>query len=389
MKLATSFRRLEAPGTGRRAIQLTAGDATCYPLYYFIPSFTDNGRYLVYHRAGEGQVQLYRLDLSTGESVQLTHGSAPETGWIPWCIESGRGVLDHRSVLNVIRREVIYFDGNDVRCVDLETLHDRRLFWLPEDRMAAGQNCVMADGDRFVYIHHDRENLKAVYNRQGPRGRHLSRGAVLAAYHLETGEQRALVQINSPIHHVLPYDAEHVVFCHPTQENGMLWADLCGGWYTHLRTQDALGGCVCHYNATARGLAYEVLGRRDAVWSGLYDPYTHRHYEFPMPDRFGYTHTGCDPEGLLWFYENEHRAAGVHDLHFLARHRPDGEDEWVALTGDWATYGGGQKAHFHPRLSPDREWILLTAGDPETRTNHLYLLDASDLAPTEGIPELG
>ena len=388
VKLSETFRRLSVPETGRQAIQLTEGKATCYPLYYFIPSMTYDGRYLVYHRAGDGEVQLYCLDLTTGESVQLTHASAPRTRWIPWCIESGPGVLDHRSVLNTVRREVIYYDGNDVRCVDLETLADRRLFWLPEDRVAVGQNCVMPDGDWFVYIHHDRENFAAVYSPEVRWGRHLSRGAVLAAYNLETGEHRTLVVINSPIHHVLVYDEKHVVFCHPTRENGMLLTDLCGGWYSHLRTQDEMGGCVCHYNATTRGLAYEVLGRPDAVWSGLYDPYSHHHYEFQMPARFGYTHTGSDLEGMLWFYENEHRAEGVHDMHFLVRHDPEGEDEWLALTGNWPTYGGGQKAHYHPRLTPDRQWILITGGDPRTESNHLFLVDASDLKATEGIPDV-
>jgi hypothetical protein len=114
VELALSFQRLTAPGTGRQVVQLGTGSATCYPLYYFIPSLTDDGRYLVYHRAGDNQVQLHRLDLTSGESIQLTHGSAPETRWIPWCVESGRGVLDHRSVLNAARREVIYFDGNDI-----------------------------------------------------------------------------------------------------------------------------------------------------------------------------------------------------------------------------------------------------------------------------------
>jgi hypothetical protein len=388
--LHPSFRRLTAPGTGRAAIQLTEGDATCYPLYYFIPSLTDDGRTLIYHRAGQGEVQLYKLDLGTGESVQLTHGSAPETRWIPWCVESGRGILDHRSVLDPASGRVIYFDGNDVRLVNarppsLGAPQDRRLFKLPEDRVAVGQNCFQPGGRWFVYIHHDRDNFQAVYNPDGPRGRHLSRGAALAAYNLATGEHRTLLYINSPIHHVLPYDEQHVVFCHPTRENGMLLTDLRGGWYTHLRTQDERGGCVCHYNATARGLMYEVLGRPDAVWSGMYNPSTHNRYEFQMPARFGYTHTGSDPDGLLWFYENHHRPTDQHDLHFLVRHDPGSEDEWLALTGNWPTYGRGQKAHFHPRLTPDRRWILMTSGDPRTLTNHIYLLDVSDLSPTEGI----
>ncbi|MCY7417179.1 MAG: oligogalacturonate lyase family protein, partial [Chloroflexi bacterium] len=94
-----SFERLEAPGTGRPMIQLTSGPGFCYPLYYYVPSFAGDGRYLIHHRADAGEVQLHRVDLATGESLQLTHGSAPETWWRPWCSDAGTGVLDHRSAL--------------------------------------------------------------------------------------------------------------------------------------------------------------------------------------------------------------------------------------------------------------------------------------------------
>ncbi len=382
MKIAATLPRLKAPETGREAIQLTTGDATCYPLYYFIPSFTDDGRYLVYHRAGKGRVQLHRLDLETGESIQLAHGTTPQSRWVPWCVESGPGILDHRAVLNVARREAVYFDRDEVRIVTVDDGADRLWFRLPENKVPAGQNCVTTDGEWFVYILHDKENFETVYPGGGWGDRSKARDAKLLARHFDSGEERLLVQIDSPIHHVLPYDERHVVFCHPTIENGMLLTDLEGGWYTHMRTKTD-EGCVCHYLATARGMAYEVLGG-PRVYSGLYDPFSHKRYEWLMPEAFGYTHTGCDPEGLLWFWEN---AGETHDLRFLVRHRSGGEDDWQILTGDWPTYGYGQKSHFHPRLSPDRNWILFTGGDAQTRTNHLYLLDISDLEPTEGIPD--
>ncbi len=83
MELSPEFKRLKAPGTGRLAVQLTSGRAQCYPLYYFIPSITRDGRYLVYHRAAKGELQLYRLDLRTAESVQLTHATCADTQWRP------------------------------------------------------------------------------------------------------------------------------------------------------------------------------------------------------------------------------------------------------------------------------------------------------------------
>jgi len=383
--LSEKFKRFVAPGTQRAVAQLTEGDATCYPLYYFIPSITADGRYLIYHRAAQSEIQLYRLDLTTAESTRLTHAQAPATHWIPWCVDSGRGVLDHRSVLNVARGEVVYFDDQQARVVDVQTLDDRVLFTLPQDRIAIGQNCVTPDGRWFVYIHHDKAGFERVYPPEGRGQRYQSKGTALAAYNLDTGEHRPLVILNSPIHHVLPYDDNHVVFCHPTMENGMLLTDLQGGWYTHLRTQDEQGGCVCHYVATQRGIAYEVLGRADGVRSGLYDPLTHAHVEFPLPHYFGYTHTGRDPEGRLWFYENEDWLTRVHDMHVLLRHNPAGDDVWLRLIADWPTYGGGQKAHFHPQVVLDRQWLLFTGGDATTQTNHLFLLDIADLPDTQGI----
>lgn len=385
MQLWDGFEEMRAPGSGRRVIQLTSGSGICYPLYYFIPSFTADAGRLVYHRAQDGEVQLHVLDLRSGESTQLTHACAPSTRWIPWCVESGAGVLDHRSVLDVKREQVIYFDGNDVRRVALDGLHDQRLFTLPEDRIAIGQNCISADGEWLVYIHHDRQGFDEVY----PQGKRLegdrskSRGTVLAAYHLESGEQRRLVTLNSPIHHVQPYLNNSFVFCHPTMENGMLYTDIHGGWYTHLRTQDEFGGCVCHHITTRRGIAYEVLGGGNGVWAGMYNPLNHQRFELRLPDHFGYTHTGWDAEGLLWFYENQSDA--LHDLHFLARHNPGGDDQWLQLCSDWPTFGKGQKAHFHPQVTPDRRWILLTAGDPRSQSNHMFLLNIEDLQPTAGV----
>ena len=394
LAVASSFRRLDAPQTGRTVVQLTEGEAFCYPLYYFIPSSTGDGRRLVYHRSDGEQVQLYVLDLATGEHRQLTHAQCPDTRWVPWCSEAGRGVLDHRSVLNVVRDEVIYFDGQDARCIGVDGGNDRLLFSLPPDRLAIGQNCVSRDGGWLIYIHHDRDLYWQIYpdGGRGKRNRCLSRGTALDAFCFDTGEHRSLIRINSPIHHVVPYGADQLVFCHPAAENGMLVTDLRGGWYTNIRTQDTEGGTACHYVCTDKGVAYEVGGHAGGTRAGLIDPTTRQRVEFALPD-FGYTHTGCDPRGQLWFFENEDPppwqepdpAHRTHDLWFLEQHGTDGGDRWQRLMGNWPSFGRGQKAHFHPQLSPDRRWILFTAGDPRTRTNHIHLLDVADLAPTRGI----
>jgi hypothetical protein len=393
LALSERLERTVAPGTKRTAIQLTTGPGFCYPLYYFIPSLTDDGRYLVFHRAWNGEVQLHRLDLLTGEQLQLTAGTAADTWWRPWCSDAGSGILDFRSALSPRSGEVVFFDGNAVRGVDVVAGRTRDLFALPDDRLAIGQNCVTPDGQWFVYIHADRAVYEAIFTDDPPyeeywRRRERVRDTRLAAFNLETGEHRTLLVIASPIHHVLAYDDRRLLFCHPTAEAGMLLTDIDGGWYTHLRTQDEHGGAICHFVGTTRGAAYEVLWGRDGLKAGMCDPDSRRWYEVPLPAEFGYVHTGRDPEGLLWFYENQ--TPDLHELQLLVRHDPNGRDEWRALTGDWPTYGDpdAQKAHFHPQVVLDRQWVLLTAGDPATQTNQVFLLDIADLEPTAGVPAL-
>ena len=386
IKLSDKFKSLKAPGTDRRAIQLTSGKATCYPLYYFIPSITQDLKYLVYHRAEAGEVQLHRLNLQTGESVQITTGDTPKTGWDNWCTEAGRGVLDHRSVLNVAAGQVVYFTGekgDQVRAVDLATLKHTPLFTLTEGYRAAGQNCITPDGKWFAYI----ESPIGSRYRRPVKGK-LAR---VVAYNFESKERRVLCKIGCHIHHVIPYDNQRFIFCHPPNGMGMLMTDLTSGKYKYLRAGDpgagvkagdnTRNGHVCHFVTTARGIVYEVIpvgGKGN--YGGLYDPLSRSRFEFPLPRAFGYTHTGWDPQGRLWFWEDARR----HHL-VAARSISAGGSEFFDLTGEWRTYGRGQKSHFHPQLTPDRKWIMFVGGDSKTKTNHIFLLDASDLKDTRGI----
>lgn len=87
-------------------------------------------------------------------------------------------------------------------------------------RVAIGQNCVTPDAEWFVYIHHDRARFESLFENGEHRYRHRSDGTALAAYRFDTGDHRTILRINSPIHHVLPYDDNHLLFCHPAIENG-------------------------------------------------------------------------------------------------------------------------------------------------------------------------
>ena len=149
MELYKGFKTETDPETGRKLIRLTEWNAFCYPLYYFIPSITDDERFLVYHKCDDKGVQLWVLNLQTGDDKQLTHASndADEAQWRPWCTPCGNGVLDHRSVLNTVNKTVIYFDCNIAREINIETLEEKELFTLDKERYPISQSCVTADGN--------------------------------------------------------------------------------------------------------------------------------------------------------------------------------------------------------------------------------------------------
>ena len=175
---------------------------------------------------------------------------------------------------------------------------------------------------------------------------------------------------------------------HPADQPGMMMTDLTSGGYVLLRDGDpGVRGHLIHCPVTARGIAYEVPGLQI---SGLYDPFRRARFEFPLPKYFQNNHTGWDPEGRLWFYENStaHNEFAVHDMYALLRLDREG-GQWLRLTGNWPTFVGGPKAPFHPVLTPDRRWILFTGGDPASQSSHIFLLDVSDLGDSEGIsPDL-
>ncbi|MCS7237005.1 MAG: hypothetical protein NZ899_01890 [Thermoguttaceae bacterium] len=375
MKLWKGYRELVLPKTGRLALQLTEGEGFTYPLYFYIPSITRDERLLVYHRAAQGEVQLWRLELATGENCQLTHATWPDTQWRPWCTDAGRGVLDHRSVLNVVRDEAIYFDGPEVRAVNVFTLEDRHLFSLPPGREAYGQNCCTPSGRFFVYIHVPEGSMW---------GKPCHRAA-LESYDFETGKVERICTVDSAIFHVTAYDEDHLIVTHPADHPGMLLVDRRTGSICLLRDNDpGARGHPIHCHVTTQGITYEVP---DIHAAGLYDPFTRARFEFPLAREMHYVHTGRDPEGKLWFFESSTSPERFdhHRIYYLRRLNEDGSGEWIDLTGDWPTFGAGQKAHFHPQLVLDRKWIMLTAGDERTGGNHIFLLDISDLPPTEGI----
>lgn len=392
MELWQGYKTETDKETGRKLIRITDGDFHCYPMYYFIPSITDDERYIIYHRMDENEVQLYSTELATGKIARITNADYKDTQWMPWCSETPPGVLDHRSAVDTKNGRVVYFNGNQVLVTPVDRCEPKELFKVPDDRLPIGQNCITPDGKWFVYIHHDRETYEDIASTRDWSvyypARCKSYETIVEAYGIDTGERKEVLRINSPIHHIFPYGNEHFVINHPVNENGMIFVPLEGGWYTLLRTKDYKGRMTCHCATTERGVTYEAYQGHYNVVAGITDPFTHERVEFELPKDLGYVHTGHDWKGRLFFYENmlyDEKGTTLHNMHYLDSIE-NGEPTYKKLLGHREAYiEKAQKSHFHPRMTPDRNHIILTGGCSDTKTNQIYFLDVSDLDETLGL----
>ncbi len=378
-RVSALFPRIEVPGTGRVAYQLTSGPDFCQALYYFIPSLSPDGHWLVYQRyqVKEDIVQEVRweaLDMQTGKRRELARVATTPDFRTP----------GEPTVFNTARQEFIYSTGTAYRAVRIDTGEDRLLFDIPAGRLIKSQNCASPCGRYFFYISKDAAQVERIESHDRGARRDIT-DTQLVRYDLDTSEHHLVVRINAFTKHVIPYGERHLAFSydHLPVEHMLLLTDYEGGWYTALRTPNQPGVSTCHYGTTRRGIQYEAGGKGKA-YGGVTCPRTHRRVEFPAPSLKG-RHVVAVPAGDRWMTDG--LTDGGRVLYTLRELSDCGEPSWQLLSGPWPTYGTGQKSHAHPYVTPCGRWVLLLAGDPATQSNHLYLMDIRDVPASRGLPD--
>jgi Tol biopolymer transport system component len=374
------------PQTGRTLRQFTSAVANSYPLYYFIDTITADGRTLIFHSERTGWVQLYKLDLESGEIVQLSDGRTRDAGWAIWCEHHLRGIYNHLAALNSVRGEVYYFQDEELRATQLDTLENRVVYLMP-GRISIGQSSFSPDGRHYAFIHADRNHfIEAIADREALQnmGQPVNHEAwregipvVIGLIDTATGAYREVMTVPFHVHHVFFIDDDRLLVNHTYGENGMWIVDLDGSHSRTLRSSREGHGAVCHQVITANGLYYEanetVEGER-RVWIGRYNLESDTFHEVRLPG-VGYVHTGRDPEGKATFYENQQGSQG-HQLLWV--HEPFGGDPpRVEVLRELAPIIRGQRYHAHPFLSPDRRWLFFT--EVVDGFSQIRALDVADL----------
>jgi hypothetical protein len=235
------------------------------------------------------------------------------------------------------------------------------------------------NGKFFVFTHADRKWWEnSIRSGEAPK-RHEAKGCRLDIVDMHSGEARPLIVMNAWLTHANFYDNERIFFSNLPTEGSLLLTDTRGGWYVSLRTQTPDGIEINHNLPTKRGIIYETVSPLPRGIMGHCDPDAYISQDFYTD--YPVSHTGFDPEGLLWFahiYKNEEPYYNY--LAWLPQVKKGKINDFVMLTGGFLMNGHNQRSHPHPVLMPDRENILFTAPDNESKTNHIFLLDTSDIA---------
>lgn len=369
------------PDTGRRVIHHTAGAGASYPLYYFTPCVTDDGRRMVIHREIDGSVQLWRLDLDDGGFTRLTDAHTPDASWAIWCVPGVRGVGDHLSALNRRTGEAWYFDRTELRAVHIDALHDRLIADLA-DRVCISQNDFSPDGRWFAMLTADRASYARLAAEHDWAEHQAWRRKVPVRVELvdtRTGERRVVAELDFHAHHVLFLDEGRLILNHAPESMGMYEVRVADGACRALRPADD-HGAACHQVITDNGIYYESICYQEGPsrnYLGRYDPATDTWAEFPIPYQ-GYVHTGLDPAGRLWFFEHSgesHELVVVHDPLDPARRR----FETIRTLPPYPAppQPKGQRHHAHPFLTPDRRWLIHT--EVVDGTPQIAAVDVGDL----------
>jgi len=375
---------LADPKTGRSFRQLTSATANSYPLYYFIPSITPDNRYLIFHSERGGWVQLYRMDLASGEMVQLTDGCTRDSGWSIWCEHHVRGIYNHLSALNGVRGEVFYFQCDEIRGTGVESLQNRLITRMP-GRVPIGQTSFSPDGSLFAFIHADQEQFReAIADREAlqamrqPIDHQAWRNALpttISIINTQSGAVRDVIALDYHVHHVLFIDNHRLLVNHPRNEMGMWTMNIDGTGYRHLRPRDHHGE-VCHQVITRRGVLYESYAGADhtQTWMGHYDLERHTWEEVFLPG-ISFAHTGNDPEGRMLFCDSRTQTQDIHTVH-----HPRDPDRFEVrhLRRLSPMPAEGQRYHCHPFLGPDRNWMYFT--EAVNGFSQVCALDVADLA---------
>jgi oligogalacturonide lyase len=381
-------------------------------LYFTSTSLSDDGRHLVAIGERQGQPDLCRVDLDTGQVSPLTaHDDGTLRSYVYFDGQPHRG-FGKASVSFDARRGVLYYlHGDEIRSLALDGT-SRTLARLPDDQVTAFTH-VSSDGRLLCVPTTDARAFTEDADWQTPhkgidaRVRRLGLSSWLRIYDTATGELLGCEEVPGGwVTHVQfsPRDARHILYNHE-------WPDDCGirrVWlwdgtaHRALRTEGygrSRNDWTCHemWERDGRAVIYHgryVDGRAYIGRVGL-DGAAPREIALPKDwTRYGHFTVGPDESVLVTdgYYraEDGDDAATCPWISRLDVDWKDGAIRWRVLGRSDSSWDS-QDSHPHPILDRDGRFVYFTTDRNGRREVHRLPAGAgtpvAELRLTDGVAE--
>lgn len=379
---APEWCEIQDPLTGRQVRQLTDSPAEDYHLYFYNPSVTPDGNYLVFFSERTGISNLFRLDLHNGMIVQLTDAQPVRAEYWPFTV-SVKGVGSCLAAMGNHGREVFYFEGSDLFAVEIEGLKRRQLLCLPPDRRpsmlqvnANGETLVFATWDEALFLE---RSQRAYAGEAFPDESFFQETtSTIIRVNAITGRAEEVLRkekfwINHV--HLHPQNPDLILFCHEYSAlSDRMWVlDLVNHtcepipgqaeseWYEH-EFWSADGERVCFHGGSRRDNTQGFCG-----WCTADGTIYRKAYHFTSGR--AYAHYNLHPDGQTMVTDGEARPGCISRVHLI-----DGRQVFeVICRHDSYTFGDDQRCHPHPSFTPDGRQVIFTSN--RTGTSNIYLTD--------------
>lgn len=381
-KYAPEWHEYRDPLTGRQVRQLTGSTAEDYHLYFYNPSITPDGNYLIFISERTGLSNLFRLDLQSGEIVQLTDARAIRAEYWPFT-EALQGIGACLPAIGSQGQEVFYFEGTDLFVVEIESLQHRQLLSLPANRRpsmlqanANGDTLVFATWDEVLFLE---RSQRAYAGEKFPDEKFFQETtSTIMRVEATTGQAQEILRkekfwINHV--HLNPHNPDLILFCHEYSElPDRMWlldvanqqCEIIPGqgpneWYEH-EFWSADGKRVCFHGGITGDNLLGFCGWCSADGTNCTKAYHNTSGR-------AYAHYNLHPDGETMVTDGEARPGCISKVHLR-----DGCQEFETLCRhDSYTFGDDQRCHPHPSFTPDGKQVIFTSN--RTGSSNVYLTD--------------
>ena len=381
-RYSPEWREYQDPLTGRRVRQMTDSRAEDYHLYFYNPSVSSDGKYLVFYSERTGISNLFRLDLETGVIVQLTDARPLHAEYWPFTAPI-QGVGTCLAAIGNQGHEVFYFEGTDLFAVEIEGLERRQLLCLPEDRRpsmlqanTSGETLVFATWDEALFM----ERSQRAYAGESFPDESFFQETTSTIVRVDSasGEAQEVLRkekfwINHV--HVNPQNRDLILFCHEYSSlpDRMWLLDIVNQacepiavqgpdeWYEH-EFWSSDGQRICFHGGSRLDPTQGFCG-----WCST-DGTDYRKAYHSTSGR-AYAHYNLHKDGQAMITDGEARPGCISKVHLIE----DKQAFEILCRHDSYTFGDDQRCHPHPSFTPDGRQVIFTSN--RTGTSTIYFTD--------------